>query len=690
MITVIAEKPSVARDIANILGATTKGDGHFIGNNYAVTWAFGHLIGLAMPEHYGHAGFKRENLPIIPLEFLLTIRQIRDGKTLKPDPGASKQLRIIKELFKNSEKIIVATDAGREGELIFRYIYQYVGSQKPFERLWISSLTDKAIKDGFQNLKPGKNYDNLYLSAKCRSEADWLVGINSSQALSIAAEHGTFSLGRVQTPTLSMICSRFLENKKFISQKYWEINVQTEKNNIQFKAICPDHIQTIERAEEILNKVKNCDKFIVVHAECKEISQQPPLLYDLTSLQKDVNVRLNFSAEQTLSIAQSLYEAKFISYPRTGSRYISQDVFEEIPKRISLLQEYEYFSSHATRLQNIKLNENSVNDSKVTDHHALIITDNLPNKIEGEKKAIYDLIAGRMLEAFSSKCIKDVTTILMDAFLFSFIAKGSVIKQLGWKSVFNINETNDDEKLLPSLSIGDILPIKEVLCLEKQTKPQPLHTEASLLTKMESAGRELENNEFKEIMKDTGIGTPATRASIIETLLKREYIQREKKNLIPTEKGLYVYNAVKDKKIANAEMTGQWENSLAKIERGEIQTNVFQKNIESYVKQVTEELLNIQISSPQIEQPSCKCPKCKGTIRFFNKVAKCNNETCELTIFREICKKTLTDKEMEQLLSTGKTSIIKGFKSTKTGKKFDAAIKLSAEFKTEFHFCNKD
>lgn len=334
---IIAEKPSVARDIAAVVGAKQKKEGYLEGAGYAVTWAFGHLVGLAMPEHYGYEGFKRENLPILPTQFKLLPRQVKEGKEYKNDPGVMKQLKVIKELFSRGESIVVATDAGREGENIFRLIYDYLGCTLPFERLWISSLTDRAIKEGFQNLRPGAEYDNLYLSAKARSQADWLVGINASQALSISAGYGVWSLGRVQTPTLAIICSRYLENKDFKPQTYFRLKLHTAKDATAFAVHSVDKFVTRTIAEEVLSQVNDSYSVVVTAVERKEVKQEPPLLYDLTTLQKEANSKHGFSADKTLTIAQTLYEAKKISYPRTGSRYISEDVFAEIPHRIAML-----------------------------------------------------------------------------------------------------------------------------------------------------------------------------------------------------------------------------------------------------------------------------------------------------------------------------------------------------------------
>ena len=552
MIAVIAEKPSVARDIAAVLGATQKNDGNISGNGYIVTWAFGHLVGLAMPDAYGIENFRRENLPILPQSFQLIPRQVKTDKGYKPDTGTVKQLKIIKEVFDQCDKIIVATDAGREGELIFRYIYQYLECRKPFVRLWISSLTDKAIRDGLQNLKDGTMYDNLFRSAKARSEADWLIGINASQALSIAAGRGTYSLGRVQTPTLAMICSRYLENKNFVPQKYWQLKLQTGKDSIEFSALSEEKFDNQQPAIDKLQIIKDSGQVQIKSVDCKEVNQEPPLLYDLTTLQKEANTKLNFSADKTLSIAQKLYEGKLISYPRTGSRYISQDVFDEIPERISLLETYDRFTGYAKSMKGSNLNRRSVDDKKVTDHHALIITENKPGSLQADEQAIYELVAGRMLEAFSEKCVKEVTSISLTSGESIFAVKGTVIKSAGWRAVFNVQEEGEEITVLPALKEGENLSLSDIELLEKQTKPKPLHTESSLLSAMENAGKELEDAEMKASMKDSGIGTPATRAAIIETLFTRQYIIREKKALVPTEKGLAVYDIIRDKKIADS------------------------------------------------------------------------------------------------------------------------------------------
>ncbi len=683
-IAILAEKPSVARSIAEVVGAKTKKDGYLEGNNYLVTWAFGHLVQLALPEHYGAKGFSRDHLPIIPHEFMLIPRQVRAEKGYKDDPSALKQLKTIEHVFKQCEKIIVATDAGREGELIFRLIYDYLASDIYFERLWISSLTEKAIKEGLIKLKSGTEYDNLYAAAEARSQADWLIGINGSQALSVAAGNGVYSLGRVQTPTLAMICNRYLENKNFRPVPFWQMQLTTSIAGKNITATGKDKFSDYAEATAIYNKVRYADTVSAVKVECKETRQEPPLLYDLTTLQKEANSKHGFSADKTLSLAQKLYESKYLTYPRTGSRYISDDIFLEIGGLISKLKEYNRFASYAEKLSDMNLNIRPVDDKKVTDHHALLITENLPDALPSDERIIYEMVAARMLEAFSSTCIKDVTTITFGIDDVSFEVKGSVMKRKGWREVLNEKEEGTENNTeLPEIHEGEVYPVSSIDLQEKQTKPKPLHTESSLLGAMETCGRDLENEEQRLALKTCGIGTPATRAAIIETLFSRDYIRREKKSLVPTDKGLSVYDIVKDKRISDVEMTGYWEDAFLKIERGEQSADNFTKGIEVYTRQITEELLNLDLP---FSANSYSCPKCgKQGLRFLPSVCKCSDDSCGFVMFRNCGGKKLTDDIFIELLSEGKTRLIKGFTS-KAGKRFDAYLTLNSECKVIYEF----
>ena len=552
MKTIIAEKPFVAREIARIVGATKREEGYFEGGGYAVTWAFGHLVQLAMPDGYGVRGFVRDNLPIIPDSFTLIPRQVKTEKGYKPDSGVVSQIKIIATLFNKSEQIIVATDAGREGELIFRYLYHYTGCTTPFVRLWISSLTDKAIREGLRNLENGGKYDNLYLAAKARSESDWLVGINGTQALSIAAGHGTYSVGRVQTPTLGMVCERYRENRRFTPEAFWQLHIAVDGNNngtVKFSS--SEKWKEKEPATALYNKVKEAGTATVTKAERKENTEDTPLLYDLTTLQKEANTKYGFTAEQTLEIAQKLYEKKLITYPRTGSRYIPEDVFAEIPKLLAFIGALpEWKGKVQAKVQPTRRN---VDGSKVTDHHALLVTGEKPLFLSKEDNTVYQMIAGRMIEAFSEKCVKDTTAVTAECAGVEFIVKGSVIRQAGWRAVYG--EEDKEEISIPDWQEGDTLTLKGCSITEGKTKPKPLHTEATLLSAMETAGKEIEDDALRQAMKDCGIGTPATRAAIIETLFKCGYMERCKKSLVPTEKGLALYSVVKAMRIADVAMT---------------------------------------------------------------------------------------------------------------------------------------
>ena len=686
MKTIIAEKPSVAREIAGLLGASDKKEGYLTGNGYFVTWAFGHLIGLGMPEDYGISGFDKTALPILPNPFLLTVRKVKKDKGYTADTGALKQLKIIEQLFNKSESIIVATDAGREGELIFRYIYEYLKCNKPFERLWISSLTEKAIKQGFENLKQGKEFDGLYQAAQGRSRADWLVGINATQALSIAAGNGIYSLGRVQTPTLALICKRYLENKNFKVKNYWQIQLSHNKELIDFKSISKTKWEDQKLAVDTLKAIQRSGTTTITSVETKSVTEQPPLLFDLTGLQKEANKKLNLSADETLNIAQNLYEKKFITYPRTGSKYIPEDMWAEIPNLVRALQDRENCKQAITKMKWGRFNKRIVNDLRVTDHHGLLITDKIPSALNAKENSVYDMIAFRLLEALSQACIKEITDVALQSLHYDFTTKGCKIIEPGWRSIKGNFSDDDTEPVqdLPELKKGDELKIKEASVLEKKTKPPVLYTEAGLLSAMESAGREIENEDERKALQNIGIGTPATRASIIETLFTRNYIQRDKKSLIPTEKGLQVYELVKNRKIADVAMTAEWELTLQKIENNEADAKVFQKEMENYASSITNELL--QTSIAQNNLPKLICPKCKSQqLIIRDKIVKCPDEACNWVQFRNVCGVQIGITDIESLINKRKTSLIKGMKS-KAGKKFDAYIVLNENAESSFEF----
>jgi len=701
MKTIIAEKPSVAKEIAHIVGADKREEGYMQGNGYYVTWAFGHLVQPAMPETYGMKGFHAENLPVIPDPFVLVPRQVKTENGYKPDAGVLAQIKIIGKLFDSSERIIVATDAGREGELIFRYLYAYLGCRKPFDRLWISSLTDTAIREGLLNLRDGKEYDNLYHAAKARSEADWLVGINGTQALTIAAGRGTYSVGRVQTPTLGMVCERYWEHKRFESKPFWQVHfgvVDADSGNI-LKFTSANRWTDKATATDIYNKVKDTGSAIITKVATKRKVEKAPLLYDLTTLQKEANTQHGFTAEHTLSIAQKLYEAKFITYPRTSSRYISDDVFATLPKLFKNLENHSEYGEKVKLLPGSEdYSKNSVNAAKVTDHHALLITENAAIGLFKDEKIVYDMILCRMIEAFSADCIKDITSVSAQVdHEVEFGISGSIIRQTGWRAL-SLKEKNNrqdkdadatdnevKEQVIPNWQEGQHISFSGSTITEGKTKPKPLHTESTLLAAMETAGKEIEDDTMRQAIKDCGIGTPATRAAIIETLLKREYMVRQQKKLVPTEKGLALHSVVKNMAIANVEMTGKWEAELAKIERGEASADGFTHSIEGYTREITAELLGCDRLFSH-KDSGCQCPKCKqGIMQFFGKVVRCSNKECGMPVFKQVAGKLLTDADITDLLTKGKTRTLNGFTS-RQGKSFSATIAFDENFNTKFVF----
>lgn len=679
---IIAEKPSVARDIARIVGANSKQDGCLEGSGYIVTWAMGHLITLAMPEAYGFSAYKAEDLPIRPNPFRLIVRQVRKDKEFVSDPAALKQLKVIRSCFDKADRIIVATDAGREGELIFRYIYQHLGCRKPFDRLWISSLTDKAIREGLANLKPGSHYDNLYYSAKSRSEADWLVGINASRALSIA-RRGGYSLGRVQTPTLAMVCRRYIENRDFSSVPFWKLSALMEKEGVSLKAIGNTDYESEASAQTALATLRSQNRLKAESVARQAGHTAPPLLYDLTALQKEANRHHGFSADKTLSIAQSLYEKKITTYPRTGSRYISEDVFEEVPVLLRKIGE----------TLPTPLNRHSVDNDKITDHHAIIPTGETPSGLSADEVTVYQMVVTRFVEAFSPDSEEERMQVRFTDGTNAFTWKACRQISLGWKAVQKDKATASEKKedgdeqvlsSLPNVVEGEYLPVLDVEITEHKTKPKPLYTEATLLSAMENAGKEVEDAESKKAMAECGIGTPATRANIIETLILRDYIRRDRKSIIPTEKGLAVYEIVKDKRIANAEMTGSWELTLAAIEAGQMPPEKFAQGIASYVGTICEELLSL--APEQKSYPTYRCPKCGNeSVGIYAKVAKCRHEGCDFHVFREVCGTLLTEDNIRDLLTTGRTPVLKGLTS-KAGKKFNARLVLNEDNTTSFEF----
>ena len=683
MKVVLAEKPSVAQSIARIVGATRKKDGFYEGDGWQVTYAFGHLIQLAMPENYGYNSWSKGNLPMLPKEFIMIPRQKKDGKTYKNDPGVMKQLSIIKRLFEDADEIIGATDSAREGEAILRYIVNYLDIKKPISRLWINSLTDAAIRDGLANLQPDSNYDNLFLAAKARSEADWLVGMNATQACSIMGK-SLYSIGRVQTPTLVMIVERYLQNKEFKSVPFWQVTLNTTDGVKLTSAGKWDEKGEAERAYNTVSKARSGK---VIKAEKKQKTELTPLLFSLTDLQKAANSKYGYSADKTLTIAQSLYEKQLISYPRTGSSYIPDDVYDTIP---GLLKNpvFDKFRVAVNAIE--KPTKRSVDATKIEDHHALIVTGVSPDNkdIKSDEQVIYDMILGRMVEAFSRPCEKMVSSYTVDAGGYLFTVSSTIILEKGWRAVYG---TEDKAKeTVATWRNGETVCFTGANLLQGQSKPKPLHTEGTLLAAMETCGKDIEDEAQRDAIKDSGIGTPATRAGIIETLVARNYVVREKKSLVPTPKGLELYKIVKDKDIANASLTGQWEAKLAAIERGKMNVSDFNGDIVEYTKHVTDEFLHSDLKPIlTARQTDIECPLChQGHIRYFEKVANCSNDGCNFHIFRTIASKKLTNSELTDLIIKGQTRELSGFKG-KDGNPFKAKLKRDDTGSISFVFNKK-
>ena len=587
-ILVIAEKPSVARDIAKVLKANQKCDGCLIGDKYVISWAVGHLVTLAEPEDYDDK-YKKWNfstLPILPDEMKLkAIHQTRD------------QLKILHKWMNSSEidSLICATDSGREGELIFRYIYEITKCKKPFERLWISSMTEEAIKEGFATLKDGREYDLLYSSAKCRSEADWMVGMNATRAYTLRYD-SLLSIGRVQTPTLALIVNKQKEIDAFVAEDYFE--VQADFGGYTGMWIDKEEHTRIEKeeiAKEIVAKVSG-KMATITKVEKEEKKMPPPLLYDLTELQRDCNKKFGFSAKKTLDIAQSLYEKrKMITYPRTDSRYLSDDMKGKVHNTLRRLNELEEYMPYTQPLSgNISFTKRIIDNTKVTDHHAIIPTDGKlrSDALTEEEKKVFSLVAARFLAVFYPYYRYETTKVYAEAEEERFLSKGTVVLEEGWQAVEKAlvpaavskkKKKEEEEQKLPPLNEGEQRKIEKAVVQKKKTKAPTPYTESSLLSAMENAGRFVEDEALKEQMKDSGLGTPATRAAIIERLLTVGYIVRKGKTLVPTEKGMKLIEVVPIE-MSSPQTTGKWEKGLSSISKGNMTEEKFMASIRRYVQ----------------------------------------------------------------------------------------------------------
>ena len=592
----IAEKPSVAKDLAEILGAKIRHDGYFEGNGYCVTWTFGHLCSLKDPEDYNPNWkyWKLEDLPIIPAQF---------GIKIKGDKGVEKQFQTIKTLVAKASEVINCGDAGQEGELIQRWVLLKAQCKVPIKRLWISSLTEEAIKAGFSKLKDSKDFDNLFAAGNSRAVGDWMLGINGTRLYTkkYGKDKLVLSVGRVQTPTLAMIVNRQKEINAFSSEEYWEL--KTSYRETEF--LCQiDRLKSEEKAKKGLEYLLN-KPFEITSFEQKEGKEGNPRLYDLTSLQVDGNKRFGFGAEQTLNLIQSLYEKKLVTYPRVDTTYLSEDLHPKIPSILGNLKDYKRFTEILLQ-KAIPKSKTIFDDKKITDHHAIIPTGISPSGISMDEQKIYDLICRRFISVFYPECKVSNTNVLgkVDALIFK--ATGKQIISSGWREVYeDLKEEKVDEaeakelkkepketeeKILPIFVKGESGPHTPEIHKGK-TSPPKYYTEATLLRAMETAGKLVENEEMRELMKENGIGRPSTRANIIETLFKRKYIEKKKKNLIATETGMNLIDTIKSDLLKSPELTGQWEHKLRLIEKGNYDPQIFKSELFKMVRELSDEVI---------------------------------------------------------------------------------------------------
>ena len=646
MIVILTEKPSVARDIAAHLGARQRHDGYFEGNGYQVTWAFGHLIALKDPDDYDPLlkKWSLATLPFIPTQFELKVVD---------DKGVRTQFGIIKKLFKSGTELICATDAGREGELIFRYILSMTQCEKkPWKRLWLSSLTEEALNTAFKNLKSGSDYNNLYAAAKCRSESDWIVGLNATRNFTVRYGAGKtlWSVGRVQTPVLAMIVNRDDEIRHFKSETFWELF--TKYRDVAFK-LKGDRFKSKEEAEVILNAVKD-HPFAIDKVATKNENEHPPLLYDLTELQRDMNRRYGMTAADTLQIAQTLYEQKLITYPRTDSRYLTNDMKSQVVQCLTNLKKIKSKEIEPLNLSQLAFSNRIINDKKVTDHHAIIPTGNQVQSLPPQTQAVYDAIVIRLIAVFYPTCIKEHTTIDGNSNLKPFQAKGVRVLVPGWTALYpKKSEENKDPKQapetqeLPLFQIGERGPHIPYIN-EGKTKPPAHYNENALLGAMETAGKLVDDETLKEALKEKGIGTPATRASIIETLIKRKYIEREGKVLLATDLGRYLIALIQDPNLKSPELTGEWESKLKEIEKGKFSAVDFMQSIAHFTKQLIMESDITRIN----HEIYGDCPKCKNAVIKGNKGYGCSKwkEGCSFVLWKQYKDIELNEGQIRSLL----------------------------------------
>lgn len=700
----IAEKPSVARDIAKVLGATMPKQGYMEGNGYWVTWTFGHLCTLKEPHDYGPQ-YKSWNLfllPIIPNNF---------GIKLIPNKGVENQFKVIERLVAECDEIINCGDAGQEGELIQRWVLQKAKCNKPVQRLWISSLTEEAIKEGFQKLKPAEDYKNLYLAGNARAIGDWLLGINATRLFTkkFGGNKAVLSIGRVQTPTLAMLVQRQKEIDAFSTEEYWEL--KTKYRDVIFSAAI-DRLKTLNRAEKGLEYLK-VNPFEILSFEIKEGKEKNPRLFDLTALQVEANKKHGYSADNTLKYIQSLYEKKHVTYPRVDTTYLSDSLY---PKIGGILQSMVIYKDLISPLLNQPVPKSKAvfDDAKVTDHHAIIPTDIPPTQnLNREEKLIYDLVAKRFIAVFYPECKISNTLVEAQVGTIPFKTSGRQILEPGWRAVYakdakeettDKEKDKDEEQMIPEFKVGETGPHKPVIHQGK-TSPPKAYTEATLLRAMETAGKQVDDEELREMLKNNGIGRPSTRANIIETLFKRKYIERKKKNLVATSTGIQLIDTIEDELLKGPELTGEWELKLRKIESGEYEANQFKDELIQMIRELTKKVVDgkakvftLHEEKEKVkEKPKreaavkkelqsweeTKCPKCKSHhLRKGKTAVGCSDfKNCGFKISFDIFGKKLSDKQLMDLVVKGKTSKLKGF-TTHPESLAEGIVSLSQDFLT--------
>lgn len=677
----ITEKPSVAQDIAKSLSENfNKNDGFLEGDNLIISWAVGHLLELAMPQDYDER-LQRWNINMLPV--------LPEPFQLLPKQSTIKQLRILRDLIKRQDVdgLINGCDAAREGELIFRYIIQFLKCRKPHSRLWLSETTPAAIRDAFKNLRPDSEMQNLARAAISRSQADWIVGINATRGFTV--QFGDkLTVGRVQTPTLALIVNREREIESFIPSPYYEIEglfAVNEELNFKGKWFKgkKERFNDRDQAEEILRLLAPGSTAIITDVKQKEVQEKPPQLFNLNDLQKEANKKYGFTAEQTLNIAQKLYENHLITYPRTDSKYLTATMAATLPGRLNALIGTELGPVIVEIKPRTTKDRRYVDDKKVSDHTALVVTDSAPTKMSQREQQIYMLIARRMVAIFLPPARIQRTTVIITCQGETFVSKGRVIAEFGWKVLYGSAPADDEENkepTLPALSLNQTLNLEKAEILDKETNPPKRFTEADLLSAMENVGRRIDDEELREAMIGKGLGTPATRAAIIEKLISVGYIERQKKILIPTVKGKHLIDIVTSE-LKDPELTAEWEKKLADIEKGQYERDVFMQEIKEFTRQIIANLMAKETNPipGSNDAVNCigACPVCGKPVLESQKGYGCSGwkDGCKFVIWKVIAGMKISENQAKKLLREGKTAVLKGFKS-KAGKVFDTALKI--------------